>query len=96
MLTLEGWVEVQAAVLGEFPFAWVYFAGFVLVAVFVVVNLFIAVVLNNLESVKLELQAGEDRRNPHHAVLEAIEEVQARLEELERRLREQPMAEPRR
>jgi voltage-gated sodium channel len=92
MLTLEGWVEVQAAVLGEFPFAWVYFASFV----FVVVNLFIAVVLNNLESVKLELQAGEDRRNPHHAVLEAIEEVQARLEELERRLREQPMAEPRR
>jgi hypothetical protein len=56
----------------------VYFASFVLVAVFVVVNLFIAVVLNNLESVKLELQAGEDRRNPHHAVLEAIEEVQAR------------------
>jgi len=96
MLTLEGWVEVQAAVLGEFPFAWVYFASFVFVAVFVVVNLFIAVVLNNLESVKLELQAGEDRRNPHHAVLEAIEEVQARLEELERRLREQPLAEPRR
>jgi hypothetical protein len=29
-------------------------------------------------------------------VLEAIEEVQAQLEELERRLREQPMAEPRR
>ena len=96
MLTLEGWVEVQASVLGEFPFAWVYFASFVLVAVFVVVNLFIAVVLNNLESVKLELQAGEDRRNPHHAVLEASEQVQARLEELERRLREQPMAEPRR
>jgi len=66
------------------------------VAVFVVVNLFIAVVLNNLESAKLELQAEEDRRNPQHAVLEAIEEVQARLEELERRLREQPMAEPRR
>jgi voltage-gated sodium channel len=92
----ERWVEVQAAVLGEFPFAWVYFASFVFVAVFVVVNLFIAVVLNNLESVKLELQAGEDRRNPHHAVLEAIEEVQVRLEELERCLREQPMAEPRR
>jgi voltage-gated sodium channel len=68
MLTLEGWVEVQTAVLGEFPFAWVYFASFVFVAVFVVVNL-----------------SGEDRRNPHHAVLEAIEEVQARLEELERR-----------
>jgi len=88
MLTLEGWVEVQAAVIGEFPFAWVYFASFVLVAVFVVVNLFIAVVLNNLESAKIELQAEEDRRNPQHALLESIEVVKARLEELERHLRE--------
>jgi len=92
--TLEGWVEVQAAVLGELPFAWVYFLSFVFVAVFVVVNLFIAVVLNNLESAKIELQAAEDRRNPHHGLLTAIEEVKARLEELERGLREQPMAEP--
>lgn len=91
MLTLEGWVEVQAAVLGELPFAWVYFLSFVFVAVFVVVNLFIAVVLNNLESAKIELQAAEDRRNPHHQLLTTIEEVKARLEELERNLREQPI-----
>ena len=54
---------------------------------FVVVNLFIAVVLNNLESAKIELQAGEDRRNPQRALLESIEVVKARLEELERQLR---------
>ena len=90
MLTLEGWVEVQAAVLGELPFAWVYFLSFVFVAVFVVVNLFIAVVLNNLETAKTELQAAEDRRSPHHGLLAAIEEVKARLEELERDLRQQP------
>jgi hypothetical protein len=50
-------------------------------------------VLNNLESAKVELQAGEDRRSPHHAVLESIEVVKARLEELERHLRTGPMAE---
>ncbi len=71
MLTLEGWVEVQTAVLGEFPFAWVYFASFVFVAVFVVVNLFIAVVLNNLESVKLELQAGSPLRGEGGTVIAA-------------------------
>ena len=93
MLTMEGWVEIQAAVLGEIPFAWMYFASFVFVAVFVVVNLFIAVVLNNLESVKIEIQAGEDRRNPHRAVLQAIGETRARLAELERHLRErEPLA----
>jgi hypothetical protein len=57
------------------------------------VNLFIAVVLNNLETAKVELQAGEDCGNPQHALLQAIEEVKARLEDLERRLREQPVRE---
>ena len=88
MLTLEGWVEVQEAVLGELPLAWIYFASFVFIAVFVVVNLFIAVVLNNLEAAKVELQAGEDRQSPQHALLQAIEETKTRLEDLERRLRQ--------
>ncbi len=54
ILTLEGWVEVQAAVLATHPLAWIYFASFVFVGVFVVVNLFIAVVINNLETAKAE------------------------------------------
>jgi hypothetical protein len=48
---------------------------------------FIAVVLNNLQSTKIELQAGEDRRNPQRALLESIGAVKAQLEELERQLR---------
>ena len=84
MLTLEGWVEIQAAVLNRHPWAWVYFASFVFVAVFVVVNLFIAVVINNLEAVKVEHQADEDRQNPHGSLLLAIEDVQQRLGQLER------------
>lgn len=87
MLTLEGWVEIQGAVLDRAPWAWVYFASFIFVAVFVVVNLFIAVVINNLELVKVEHQADEDRQSPHGGVLLAIEELQQRLAHLERLLR---------
>ena len=94
MLTLEGWVEIQAAVIGEVPVRVDLLRSFVFVAVFVVVNLFIAVVLNNLESAKVELQAADDRRNPQHALLESIEIVKARLEELERHLREAPLTLP--
>ena len=36
------------------PFAWVYFVSFVIVGTFVVVNLFIAVVINNLDRAKEE------------------------------------------
>jgi voltage-gated sodium channel len=87
MLTLEGWVEIQAAVLDAHPWAWIYFSSFVFVAVFVVVNLFIAIVINNLESVKHEQQIDADRHSTHHALLEAIETVQQQLAELEERLR---------
>jgi voltage-gated sodium channel len=90
MLTLEGWVEIQDAVLDRYPWAWIYFASFILVAVFVVVNLFIAVVINNLETVKVEQQADEDRRSPHGGILLAIEDLRERLAQLERLLRDMP------
>lgn len=87
MLTLEGWVEIQEAVLEAKPWAWIYFISFVFVAVFVVVNLFIAVVINNLESVKHEQQLDADRGNTHHELLAAIETARERLAEVEARLR---------
>ena len=90
MLTLEGWVEIQDAVLDAYPLAGIYFSSFIFVAVFVVVNLFIAVVINNLESVKHEQQVEADRESAHHGLLEAVETVRQRLEELEERLRATP------
>jgi voltage-gated sodium channel len=90
MLTLEGWVEIQGAVITAYPLAWIYFSSFVFVAVFVVVNLFIAVVINNLESVKHEQQVDTNRESAHRDLLEAIQTVRQRLEELEERLRATP------
>jgi voltage-gated sodium channel len=90
MLTLEGWVEIQAAVLETHRWAWVYFSSFVFVAVFVVVNLFIAVVINNLESVKHEQQLDADRHSAHRELLAAIETARQRLEEVEERFRRLP------
>ena len=92
MLTLEGWVEIQQSVLATTPFAWLYFASFIFVGVFVVVNLFIAVVINNLESVKREQQATADDVGPHRALLQTIEELRGRLEDMERQLRASPPA----
>lgn len=54
MLTLEGWVEIQAASSPAGAWVWIYFSSFVVLAVFVVVNLFIAVVLNNLDELREE------------------------------------------
>jgi voltage-gated sodium channel len=90
ILTLEGWVEVQGVVLPARPLAWAYFASFVFIGVFVVVNLFIAVVINNLESAKVEQLAEADRLNPQQSVFQAIGEIRERLDRLERVVRNAP------
>lgn len=59
MLTLEGWVEIAQRSAGVHPLAGLFYASFIVLAVFVVINLFVAVVLNNLERAKKE-EAGED------------------------------------
>jgi len=47
-------VDIQRTSLEVTPWAWTFYVSFVLIAVFVVVNLFIAVVLNNLERARHE------------------------------------------
>jgi hypothetical protein len=54
ILTLEGWVEILAAGREGHPAAWLFYASFIVIAVFVVINLFIAVVINNLETTRRE------------------------------------------
>jgi voltage-gated sodium channel len=78
ILTLEGWVELQQRVLPVYPFAWIYFISFIVIAVFVVINLFIAVVTNNLQSVKEE-ESGIDHPRTVSEQLEEIRKELARL-----------------
>lgn len=93
MLTLEGWLELQAAVIDQVQLAWLFFGSYILIAVFIVVNLFIAVILNNLESVKAE-QVAEDMKEPgaENDLLLRVENIRSELGELEARLRAQAEA----
>jgi voltage-gated sodium channel len=90
-LTLEGWLEFQAAVIGQVPLAWLFFGSYILIAVFIVVNLFIAVILNNLEEVKAEQaadeMAGMKKVDVEEDLLHRVEAIRRELGELENRLR---------
>ncbi len=81
MLTLEGWVEIMDLSLAATPWAWIYYVSFVVLAVFVVVNLFIAIVINNLESAKQD-QRREDATGSAALVarLAAVRESLAAIE----------------
>ena len=52
ILTLDGWVDPMNTSLAATSWAWIYCVSFVVLAVFVVINLFIAVVIHKLEAAK--------------------------------------------
>jgi len=90
MVTLEGWVDVMDTAMEALPWAWVYFVTFVLIGTFVMLNLFIAVVINNLDASKAaEL---EELRDPvtHEEVLDELRRTRDALAELQRRMEALP------
>jgi voltage-gated sodium channel len=87
VVTLEGWTELQRALLPAHPWAWVFFATFIVVAVFVVINLFIAVVINNLEKAREKEQQIADASSPEHEVLARVAALRREIEELDSALR---------
>jgi len=54
IVTLEDWTDLMYTAMEMNPYSWVYFVSFVILGTFVVVNLFIAVVINNLDEAKQE------------------------------------------
>ena len=86
IVTLEGWVDIMDAVMDLHRLVWVYFVSFILIGTFVVLNLFIAVVINNLEQSKLEQL--EELRKPvtHDEVLEELDRTRRALQDLQRKI----------
>lgn len=66
VMTVEGWPEIARGVMAHEPHAWIFFVSYLLIATFMVLNLFIAVVVNAMQS-----QVAED--------LKAEEEAHTRL-----------------
>jgi voltage-gated sodium channel len=87
VVTLEGWADMQRVLLPQAPWAWVFFASFIVVAVFVVINLFIAVVINNLEKAKQEEHLAADVERPEHDLLIRVAALRREIDGLEATLR---------
>lgn len=86
MVTLEGWVEVMGTALETHPYAWIYFVTFVLIGTFVVLNLFIAVVINNLEQSKVEQLEELHEPTTHHDVIQELDRTRRALQDLQRKI----------
>ena len=86
VLTLEGWADIQEKAMAAWPWAWIYFVSFVLIGTFVVMNLFIAVVINNLEESKVAELEELTRPVTRREILAELEHTRTALLALERKL----------
>lgn len=50
VMTVEGWPDIARTVMEQSPYAWVFFVAYLLVATFMILNLFIAVVVNAMQA----------------------------------------------
>lgn len=75
VMTLESWSDgIARPVMEKFPYAWVFFIFFILIATFVIVNLFIAVIVDSLTSGSSseDTQAAREQNDALQAELQAM------------------------
>ena len=79
VMTVEGWPDIARGVMAQSPHAWIFFVVYLLIATFMVLNLFIAVVVNAMQS-----RVTEDLKDEGEAHTRLIlEEVRALRREVE-------------
>ena len=86
ILTLEGWTNVMVTAMNIYPLAWIYFVSYIVIGTFVVVNLFIAVVINNLDEAKQEKLRSLEQPQSLESILRELRTTQNTLRRLEERL----------
>jgi voltage-gated sodium channel len=60
IMTLEGWVDgVVRPIMEKHPYAWLFFIPFIVCTTFTVLNLFIGIIVNAMQSQVADAQAAE-------------------------------------
>jgi voltage-gated sodium channel len=54
VVTLEGWNEILFACLEHHPYSWIYFVSFIFLGTFITFNLFVGVIIENMEKARDE------------------------------------------
>ena len=85
IMTLESWsMGIARPVMENFPYAWAFFVPFILVATFTMLNLFIAIIVNAMQS-----YTDAEQHDTKLAVVAAREHIEADLHSEMRSLRDE-------
>lgn len=71
VMTLESWsMGISRPVMETYPLAWLFFVPFILIATFTMLNLFIAIIVNTMQTFSEEDQAAERALDKQNEALE--------------------------
>jgi voltage-gated sodium channel len=75
ILTFEDWTDVMYEAMEVYPWAWVYFVSFVIIAAFVFFNLFVAVIIGEMQKLQ-EADMKQEIHEDHEKINQLLKEVQ--------------------
>jgi voltage-gated sodium channel len=82
IMTLESWsMGIVRPVMEQYPLAWAFFVPFILITTFAVLNLFVAIVVDAMQSAH-KAEAAEAEAEAHAERLAIVEEVRALRSEI--------------
>lgn len=89
VLTLEEWVSVTEPIEASLgPVYWVYFASFILIGTFIIINLFISVIVRKSEEAHRRVEEESAMPLTQREIMHEIKEIRKILGDLEKRLPE--------
>ncbi len=95
IMTLEAWSDgIVRPIMEIYPYAWMFFVPFILITAFIVLNLFIAIIVNAMHGIEREQAvAGEDQLSCQIALLrEELAAMRTQLASANRGPAAQPVA----
>ncbi len=84
-LTLEDWTDLMYTGMELYPWAWVYFVSFVLLATFVIFNMLIGIILNSMEEARNTVLA-EQLKESNFEMEQQLADIRKALDNIERHL----------
>jgi voltage-gated sodium channel len=89
VVTLEGWPNIMEQVVSSLgPLYWLYFASFIVIGTFIIINLFISVIVRKSEEAYKQVQQESVIPLTQQDILHEIKEIRRILGDLEKRIGE--------
>jgi voltage-gated sodium channel len=82
VMTVEGWPDIARGVMARSPYAWIFFVAYLLIATFMVLNLFIAVVVNAMQS-RITEDLKDEGEVRTRAILDEVHALRCAIETLQ-------------